>query len=269
MAEVFANRAESTLAAGIALGAVSLSVQAGHGAKFPATGDFSILLQDASDPNVYEFVKATARAVDTITITATTMAWDPGDKVVAILDKRVMDQLVADIAGKQALSEKGAASGYAPLGADSKVPAANLPSLVGAKVYRTSDQTITNNTFEAIAFDNETFDSDGFHDNATNNTRITIPAGKGGKYRVRAAATWNGNATGKREITIRKNGSGVAYRAATPNASYVTSELIEELVLVATDYLEVFVRQDSGGSLTVTSGGIGDPQSFSVEFMGA
>lgn len=36
--------------------------------------------------------------------------------------------LSADLSAYQALSEKGAASGYAPLGADSKVPAANLPA---------------------------------------------------------------------------------------------------------------------------------------------
>jgi hypothetical protein len=36
----------------------------------------------------------------------------------------------ADITGKEDKSEKGAANGYAPLGADSKVPAANLPDVI-------------------------------------------------------------------------------------------------------------------------------------------
>lgn len=128
MPEQFANRPESTLASGLAAGAVSLTVATGGGAKFPATGDFSVLLQDVTVSTTYELVKCTARSGDVLTITATTLAWDAGDKVVQVLDKRVMDQLVSDIAGKQALSEKGAANGYAPLGADSKVPAANLPA---------------------------------------------------------------------------------------------------------------------------------------------
>lgn len=155
MAEQFTNRAESVLASGIAIGATSLTVTASHGARFPSTGDFSILLQDAADATVYELVKATARSTDTLTITATANAWDAGDKVVHVVDKRVMDALVQltgdqTVAGiktfssipvgpasdpttdnqlarkayvdtKQALSGKGVASGYAGLGTDAKV----------------------------------------------------------------------------------------------------------------------------------------------------
>lgn len=93
-AEQFANRASSTLASGIAIGAVSLTVAAGHGAKFSAAGDFSVVLESASDPNVWEVVKCTARAGDVLTITATTMAWAAGTKVGQILDKRILDLLL-------------------------------------------------------------------------------------------------------------------------------------------------------------------------------
>jgi hypothetical protein len=36
----------------------------------------------------------------------------------------------ADVSGKEDKSAKGAANGYAPLGADSKVPMANLPDVI-------------------------------------------------------------------------------------------------------------------------------------------
>lgn len=99
MPERFADRAESTLAAGIAAGATSLTVASGQGSKFPATGDFSILLQDASVATTFELVKATARSGDTITVSPTVLAWDTGDKVVQVLDKRAMDA-VRDQAGR-------------------------------------------------------------------------------------------------------------------------------------------------------------------------
>jgi hypothetical protein len=53
---------------------------------------------------------------------------------------------------------------------------------LGCHVYHNADQTITNATLTAINFNSERFDTDAFHDNSTNNTRLTIPSGKGGKY---------------------------------------------------------------------------------------
>jgi hypothetical protein len=58
-------------------------------------------------------------------------------------------------------------------------------ALVGCSATRTNVSTaITANTAFAVALTAENFDTDGFHDNATNNTRLTIPTGKGGKYLI-------------------------------------------------------------------------------------
>jgi hypothetical protein len=150
MARTFANNAESTLASGVAVGATSLTVAAGHGARFPSTGVFSIRLQDASDATIYELVTCTARSTDTLTITATTLAWDAGDKVFHVVAKADLDAFAqGNLANYQALSEKGVANGYPALGSDAKVAAAQgrVRDLLDYKfVRKTADETVTSST---------------------------------------------------------------------------------------------------------------------------
>ena len=51
---------------------------------------------------------------------------------------------------------------------------------MGALVRKASDQLTANYTAAtAVTWDSETYDTDGFHDNVTNNSRLTIPAGLG------------------------------------------------------------------------------------------
>lgn len=83
----FANNAYSTLASGITDVATSISVQAGHGARFPAitgTDYFYCTLIDSS--NNLEIVKVTARSTDTLTVTrgaesTTARAYLSGDRI--------------------------------------------------------------------------------------------------------------------------------------------------------------------------------------------
>lgn len=44
--------------------------------------------------------------------------------------------------------------------------------------------TATSGTTVGVAFNTEQFDTDGYHDNVTNNSRFTVPAGLGGLYVV-------------------------------------------------------------------------------------
>ena len=58
----------------------------------------------------------------------------------------------------------------------------SLPNVIGCALSKTgADQTIANTTSTEITWNNEYFDTDGFHSTATNTNRITIPTGKGGK----------------------------------------------------------------------------------------
>ena len=61
------------------------------------------------------------------------------------------------------------------------------PSFVGAVAYVSSGSvTYAANVEKIIDATSEEFDTDGFHDNSTNPSRMTIPAGKSGKYLITA-----------------------------------------------------------------------------------
>jgi len=84
---LFTNFARSQLAAPLLAGDLSLTVQTGHGARFPnpGVGDyFYLVLENAALDR--EIVKCTGRAVDTLTIVraqdnTTALGWNAGDIV--------------------------------------------------------------------------------------------------------------------------------------------------------------------------------------------
>jgi hypothetical protein len=87
MAIKFTNNATSTLASGIASGALSLTVASGQGALFPTLGGGDYFYCTLSNvANTIEIVKVTARSTDTFTIVraqdnTTASAFVTGDKV--------------------------------------------------------------------------------------------------------------------------------------------------------------------------------------------
>jgi hypothetical protein len=86
-------------------------------------------------------------------------------------------------------------------------PTGGSGTFVGCSVYHTGSQSFSDSTITAIAFNAERFDTDAFHDNSTNNTRLTIPTGKGGKYIVSFSVRVDAGSTGAINIRFRKNGS--------------------------------------------------------------
>lgn len=78
----------------------------------------------------------------------------------------------------------------------------------GALVFRTTNTALVGPAaFQDILFDNEEYDTDSIHDNATNNNRLTVPAGVTSIV-LTAHATFNNVAT-LQELTFSKNGSSV------------------------------------------------------------
>ena len=125
---------------------------------------------------------------------------------------------------------------------------------VGASVYKTANQSIANNTAAALTFTNENFDTNSIHDNSTNTSRFTIPSGKDGKWLFTAIVTWDANSTGQREIRIRKNNtaSTEVYNIMQTISSGSPSQGISFIAdAVATDYFELYCKQNSGGALNV------------------
>jgi hypothetical protein len=144
------------------------------------------------------------------------------------------------------------------------------PTFTGVGVYKGANQSIANATSTAVSFNSEYFDTDAYHDNATNNSRLTIPAGKGGKYQINYNVNWDANATGSRQAIVYLNNTTVISLVETDNAGAgrgvgLSGSLIYSLA--AADYIQVLVFQNSGGALDCLSGG--NPTTFSISYLGA
>ena len=120
---------------------------------------------------------------------------------------------------------------------------------VGAKTQHSGNQTITTSTNTILNWDAEVYDTSGFHDDVTNNTRLTVPAN--GKYLIGCTLTWASNSTGDRVLALRKNGTdllvGDARPASSSNLSVQDVTIMEDLA--SGDYIEVRAFQSSGGDL--------------------
>lgn len=113
MAVKFTNNAYSTLAGSINSAVTSLSVQTGHGARFPSLSGsdyFYATLTDTS--NNIEIVKVTARATDAFTIVraqdnTTAKSYSSGDRVELRVTAALMTDLAAErlaLAGNQVVT---------------------------------------------------------------------------------------------------------------------------------------------------------------------
>jgi hypothetical protein len=129
-----------------------------------------------------------------------------------------------------------------------------------------SDQNLTNATNTILAWNAEVFDTNTFHDNATNNSRLTVPAGKAGYYQIQANVSFNLDADGERNYSILKNGTAVNYFNWSPGTQYNSMSSSIVVNLAEGDYVQVRAYQSSGGSLTVYGT---DYSFFSMNYLGA
>lgn len=130
---------------------------------------------------------------------------------------------------------------------------ANRHGIVGCRAFQSVATSIANNSVTAIALNQESFDTHGFHDNATNNTRLTVPTGWDGDYLAIARLGFPSSVADKgKNVRVHKNGSIVETSGMTNSVSGYSFrvECISFLpALVATDYIEMCGFQDSGGAL--------------------
>jgi hypothetical protein len=122
---------------------------------------------------------------------------------------------------------------------------------VGVKVTKSADQSIGDSSTTLVTFNQEDRDDGGFHDNAIDNERLTVPIGRAGWYVITAEALFASNSVGDRTVEIRKNGStNVAATRADACNAISTSVVATALVYCAVgDYFEVRVFQSSTGAL--------------------
>jgi hypothetical protein len=148
-------------------------------------------------------------------------------------------------------------------------------SFVGANATKTANQSIANVTITSISFDGtDIIDTNGFHDPSTNNSRMTIPTGYGGKYLIQSNLQFAANVTGGREVYIRKNGSTdlqVIQSVVSSNTGSINMSISGTYALVAGDYVEIRAYQSSGGSLDIwaSNSGYTNCSSFQITYLGA
>lgn len=140
---------------------------------------------------------------------------------------------------------------------------------VRVSAYRTADKSINDNTETLYDLDAEEYDSDGAHSTVTNNSRLIVPSGALGLYTVTAQARFASNATGVRTLQVRKNAAGssaggtrqaIRVQNASGGSEVTILGLTKDVELTTTgDYIEMFHRQTSGGSLNVIAGA---PETF-------
>lgn len=110
-----------------------------------------------------------------------------------------------------------------------------------AKVFNSANQSVNAGATKVLGFDSEVSDSDAFHDNVTNNPRLTIPIGLAGRYLVMVNVERQlGTGTGSQSIAIRLNGNTTIAKTSVPSST-VTVTAMQAMVMrdfIVGDYVE-------------------------------
>lgn len=239
-----------------------LSLVVASAANFPTDGTFDIRIDD-------EILTVTAVAGTTFTVTraqgtpATTAAAHlDGVAVKLVLTKRALEQkftdalaaLLSESAFLEAVDDRVAAL----LVQGSNVTltyndAANTltiaasggsPTFHGCRLRNTANQDVTGGNADAITFNTELFDTDGYHDTGSNTSRITIPTGLGGKYLI-GCTLWFQTATAGNtlDLYLIRNGwfNPICFERVPTDASVAPGcTLVTIYDLAQADYVEVF-----------------------------
>lgn len=133
-------------------------------------------------------------------------------------------------------------------------PGGGFPTFSGVSLTKSATQSVNSTSSTAITFDGETFDTDAYHDNVTNPSRITVPAT--GYYMVGGSIEITGLNSGKYLILrLRKNGTtvldGRSRQYSALNAGTIGIPYSKIVPLTAGDYVELMAEHDHGSALNV------------------
>lgn len=129
------------------------------------------------------------------------------------------------------------------------------------RVFHNANQSITNSTLTALAFNSERFDQAGgaastMHDTVTNNSRLT--AIYAGVYMIGGTIRWSVSPVNA-ELHIRLNGTTtIASHNVIADNRYET--ISTAYALSVSDYVELMVLQISGGAINITATGNSSPE---------
>lgn len=145
----------------------------------------------------------------------------------------------------------GSSSKYLSADGTYSIPAA--VTATSCRLTASGLQNVLNGAFTAISFDTETWDSGGMHSGAAP-TRVTFPSA--GKYVVIGQCGFAANATGRRIVDVRMNGSSFLSRGETDpsSAAQTWAQVMAIVNAAAADYIELTAWQNSGVTLSTVSG---------------
>lgn len=134
------------------------------------------------------------------------------------------------------------------------------------KVSRSTSQALSAGAATVIIFDAEDFDADDWHSQTANQSRLTVPAGKAGKYLIVAAADVAAGASNQSmSIQVRKNGGVVLEQVLVSGAPHIAFAVTTAQQLAVGDYLELAVFS---GDARATSTAV-FPPSLTASYIGA
>lgn len=129
--------------------------------------------------------------------------------------------------------------------------------VIAARVHNSAAISVSNVTQTVLTFDSERFDTDTIHSTSSNTGRLT--ATTAGKYYITGTVEW-ASSPSQGNIAIRLNGA-TSIAASVVVADYRNMVISTLYDLAATDYVELLVRQSSGGAINITAN-----SNFSPEF---
>jgi len=141
-----------------------------------------------------------------------------------------------------------------------------------ARAFNNADISIANATNVDLTFNSEHFDTDAIHQTAATpdppgNGRLTCKTA--GVYIITAHIYWNTNSTGTRYHKIKlNNGTVIASQIIPAGADEARFSLSTIYKLAVNDYVEVQVRQNSGGSLNCLQSSDDDGLEFGMAKIG-
>ncbi len=130
----------------------------------------------------------------------------------------------------------------------------------GCRVYNSGAISIPDAVATALTFDSERSDAEGMHSTLVSSGRLTATAA--GVYAISGHVSFASNATGRRTVYVRLNGSSyiaVDKRAAISGDATQMSIAVM-YPLVAGDYVELVVYQNAGGALNVDAASAYSPE---------
>lgn len=131
---------------------------------------------------------------------------------------------------------------------------------ISARVTHSVSQNVATSTYVTLAFDTERWDTDGMHDNTTNNERLTCKTA--GKYIANFTAQWASSPAARYRFFIYKNAAvkQAVSEVITGAVGYPGLTVTAIVDLAVNDYLYVAAWQNSGGTVAVNKSAQNTPE---------